>query len=402
MSNQQVSTQRKPLKALISEESTKKRIAEILGSRAPQFAAALVQVVNASKRLQNCDPASVMGAAITAACLDLSFDPNLGEAALVPFGDQCQFQLMYKGLIQLAQRSGQYKRLGWKVVYDGELVKWDELTGELEVNAARRKSDSVVGFASKFALLNGFERGAYWTVEEIHAHAKRYSQAYKRGDGPWKDDFEAMSLKTVLKDLVGHWGPKSIQMQLGLSRDQAIYRGIEKPSFEDNPDSGIKPAKFLDVESNPSDAGDLAPDAGNQATNPTPSNVSPMPPQESAEPPKTRRQKEKPAEPVVQQPAATATRLPAGPTGENGTPSPAGTQQDGPHDLLSQFISQNGISVDNFLKWMETSGRCKDATAFDSIAQIPIAIATETAADSKGLLKCLTLYGDQPASFRPS
>ena len=152
---------RTDIKSLLAQDKYKGRIAELLKDRAPQFGAALVQVVGRSYNLQKCQPDSVIGAAITAACLDLSLDPNLGEAHLVPYGDKCQFQLGYKGLTQLSLRSGQYKRMGWKVVHQGELQKWDELTGDLILDHTKKESDDVIGYAAYFALINGFERASY-------------------------------------------------------------------------------------------------------------------------------------------------------------------------------------------------------------------------------------------------
>lgn len=218
-----------PLRLYVEQQGVKDRLKSILGQRAPQFAAALVQIVNKSSMLQNCTPESVAGAAITAAALDLSIDPNLGEAYLIPYATSCTFQLGYIGLTQLALRSGQYKRLGWQVVHEGELRHYDELTGELEVSRDSKTSDKVIGYAAKFVLVNGFERGEYWTVAEIQAHATRFSQAYKKGrqDSPWITDPDKMSLKTVLKHLLRVWGPKSISMQKAFASDEQVFKDID-------------------------------------------------------------------------------------------------------------------------------------------------------------------------------
>lgn len=230
------------LKDVLAMDSVKSRLSEILGARAPQFAAALVQIQQRSWQLQKCDGVSIVGAAITAAALDLSVDPQLGEAHLVPYRDKCTFQLGYIGLSQLAQRSGQYKRLGWVVVHQGELVSYDELAGELEINTALKSGEKVIGYAAKFVLINGFERAEFWTVERCTQHAERYSQAYRAGlkdqtkrESPWWTDFDRMALKTVLKSLLRTWGPKSVQMRQAVVADEAaIDVSGEVEAYPDN------------------------------------------------------------------------------------------------------------------------------------------------------------------------
>ncbi len=224
-------------------ESVKNRLKEIMGERAPQFAAALVQIVNQSFQLQKCEPNSVLGAAITAAALDLSVDPNIGEAHLVPYGDKCQFQLGFKGFIQLAMRSGEYKSFGSTVVHRGELVHYDELSGELVIDKTKRESGEVIGYAAKFKLLNGFERGEFWTVDEIEEHAKAYSKSYRysKGDAKkeatclWITKRDEMAIKTVEKSLLNHYGPKSVQMKKAIKMDggAVIDADAEKVEYID-------------------------------------------------------------------------------------------------------------------------------------------------------------------------
>ena len=233
----------KALKDIIQRDEVKLRLKEIMGTRAPQFAAALVQIVGQSWQLQKCDPNSIIGAALTAAALDLSIDPNLGEAHIVPYGEKAQFQIGYIGFNQLAMRSGQYKNLGWKVIHKGELDYYDELSGELDVNS-NHPDEEVVGYAAKFKLLNGFERGLYWTKEKCFEHAERYSKAYKAGlrdankrDSVWWTDPDRACLKSVIKMLVKLWGPKSIQMQKALKVDEGaiIDADTGEVSYVDNP-----------------------------------------------------------------------------------------------------------------------------------------------------------------------
>jgi recombination protein RecT len=237
------------LKDVVQKDEVKNRLKEIMGTRAPQFAAALVQIVNQSWQLQKCDPNSVIGAALTAAALDLSIDPNLGEAHIVPYGDKATFQIGYVGFSQLAMRSGQYKNLGWTIVHEGELLDYDELSGELTVNP-KNPEGKVIGYAAKFKLLNGFERGSYWTVEQITNHAKKFSKAYNAGlndakkqNTGWFTNFDRMALKTVLKSLLKLWGPKSIQMQKALGMDEGAVIDAEtgKVEFVDSTDIPSKP-----------------------------------------------------------------------------------------------------------------------------------------------------------------
>jgi len=227
-------------KDLVQSDNVKGRLKEILGDRGNQFAVALTQIVNGSWQLQKCDPASILGAALTAASLDLSCDPNLGEAHLVPYGDKCQFQIGFKGFIQLAMRTKQYKALGSAPIYEGELVSYDRLTGELVLDSSRRESDTVIGYAAKFKLVTGFERAEYWTVDEIEKHALRYSKAYKFAKGKpdkeanclWVTDRDKMALKTVEKSLLSHYGPKSIQMATALSVDGGAVVNADKGEVE--------------------------------------------------------------------------------------------------------------------------------------------------------------------------
>jgi len=254
--------QAKSVRDLVQQDNIKARLKEIMQDRAPQFAAALVQLVNQSKQLQKCDPHSVIGCALTAAALDLSIDPNLGEAHIVPYGDKAQFQIGYIGYNQLAMRSGQYKNLGWVVVHENELVKYDELSGELEVNSSN-PDGPVIGYAAKFRLLNGFERGSFWTKERCMKHAERFSKAYraglndpsKRDYSVWFQDPDRACLKTVIKGLVKLWGPKSIQMQKALKVDDGAIVDIDSGEVE-YPDAdapkGITAPVFKDPPAQPS------------------------------------------------------------------------------------------------------------------------------------------------------
>ena len=240
MDNNQPSTKNQ-LKVMLSGENVKSRFQEILGKKAPGFISSLLSVVNNNSLLQKADPQSILNSAVIAATLDLPVNPNLGMSAIVPYNDRqsgkciAQFQIMYKGLIELCQRSGQFSSLIDEVVYDGQLVKKNKFTGEFVFDEDAKKSDKVIGYMAYFRLVNGFEKTSYMTIEEISSHAKKYSQAYKKGGGVWRDDFDVMARKTVLKLLLGKYAPKSIETQKAIIFDQASISGnmIEAANVED-------------------------------------------------------------------------------------------------------------------------------------------------------------------------
>ena len=217
------------LKGMLGAESVKKRFQEILGKKAPGFISSVLSCVNSNNLLQTAEPQSVLNSAVIAATLDLPINPNLGFAAIVPYKDRmrgniAQFQLMYKGLIELCLRSGQFSALIDEVVYEGQLVSKNKFTGEYIFDEDKKTSDKPIGYMAYFRLVNGFEKTFYMTVEEVEAHAKKYSQSYKKGYGVWKDDFDIMARKTVLKLLLAKYAPKSIEMQQAIIFDQAAVK----------------------------------------------------------------------------------------------------------------------------------------------------------------------------------
>ena len=226
------------VKDLLSRDNVKAKFQDILKDRAAGFTANLAVMVNNSQALSKCDPTTIVSAAVVSASLDLPLDPNLGFAAIVPFGNKAQFQIMYKGLIQLAMRSGQYKTINVTEIYDGELISENRLAGEYEFDFTARKSDKVVGFAAYFKLLNGFEKTVYWPIEQVDKHGKRFSQTYKKGFGLWKDDFDSMAKKTVLKNLIAKWGILSIEMQNAVKYDQGVIQD-EEVEYIDNEDAFV-------------------------------------------------------------------------------------------------------------------------------------------------------------------
>lgn len=225
----------------VKQDAVSKRLNDLLGKRAPQFITSLVSAANNDKNLAACNPESVVTAALTAASLDLPVNANLGFAYLIPYKNgktnitSCQFQMGYKGFIQLAQRSGFYKTINAAEVREGEIVRQDRLTGEIEFawieDDAEREKKPIAGYVAYFRLLNGFEKTLYWTKEKCEAHAKKYSKNYaKYGTGLWKDSFDDMAKKTVLKLLISKYGPLNTQLQKAIQEDQMV-----DGEYEDNP-----------------------------------------------------------------------------------------------------------------------------------------------------------------------
>lgn len=231
--------QRHPIKAFFNDDSIKAKFAELLGKRAPQFITSVLQVVASNNLLEKADPISVYQAASTAAILDLPINNSLGFAYIVPYNQSykdengnwkkkpvAQFQLGYKGFIQLAQRSGQFKTIAATPIYEGQLIEENPLTGFV-FDFKKKSSNNVIGYAAFFQLLNGFEKTLYMTVDELRAHGLRFSQTFKDGKGLWKDDFDSMATKTVLKLLLSKFAPLSVEMQKAIIADQSVIRNSE-------------------------------------------------------------------------------------------------------------------------------------------------------------------------------
>lgn len=233
----------KDLKVALSSESIAKRFSDMLGKRAPGFITSITNVVNNNELLKKADVNSIILAAATAAALDLPINPNLGYAAIIPFKDNksgsctATCQIMRSGWVELAQRSGQIVRLANEIVYEGELVSHNRFTDEYVFDETKRVSDKIIGYVAYAKLTNGFEKYVYWDVEKCKQHGLRFSQTFKRGYGLWKDDFNSMALKSVLKHLIVKYLPKSLEMQMAIERDQASLSGdIDNPqvNYVDN------------------------------------------------------------------------------------------------------------------------------------------------------------------------
>lgn len=223
------------LKQFFDKEQVQSKFKELLGTKAAGFITSVLQVVQSNESLKDADPATILNAAATAAILDLPINNNLGFAYIVPFKGQAQFQMGYKGFIQLAQRSGQFLTISATPIYNGQIKEANPLTG-YTFDFTVKAEGSPIGYAAYFKLLNGFEKTIYMTVDELKKHGTSYSQTFKKGFGLWKDNFDAMAQKTVIKLLLSKFAPLSIEMTRAVIADQAVVNDVETQdvSYVDN------------------------------------------------------------------------------------------------------------------------------------------------------------------------
>ncbi len=230
--------------SVFQKDETKQKFQEILGKKSAGFITSVLAIISQSEMLKDSDPNSVYLAAMTAATLDLPINQNLGFAYILPYkgkdGTKAQFQIWYKGLIQLAQRSGQFKTISACPVHEWQILEENPLTWFI-FDFKNKKSDKVIGYASYFSLINGFEKTMYMTVEELQKHWSKFSQSFKKWYWLWKDDFDSMAIKTVLKLLLSKFAPLSIEMQKAVVADQAIIEdeNLDIVDYIDNDQEAI-------------------------------------------------------------------------------------------------------------------------------------------------------------------
>jgi recombination protein RecT len=224
MENQQKNAVSKALtvKSVFERDTVKKKVQEMIGTKAPGFITSVLQSVGNNALLAKADPMTIYNAAMIAATLDLPINPNLGFAYIVPYKGAAAFQMGYRGYIQLAQRTGQYESINMVKIYENQFKSFNVLTEELNCDFGIQGTGKVVGYAAYFKLVNGFSKTAYWSTEQVTEHAKRFSQSFNSSSSPWKTDFDAMAMKTVLKNTLSKWGILSIEMQLAQKTDQAV------------------------------------------------------------------------------------------------------------------------------------------------------------------------------------
>ncbi len=227
------------LTAYLTQDAVKDQINRVVGGKnGPRFISSIVSAVQATPALQECSNSSILSAALLGESLNLSPSPQLGQFYMVPYDNrnkgmkEAQFQLGYKGYIQLATRSGQYKKLTVLAIKEGELVRFDPLNEEIEVNLIEdeeaRENAPAMGYYAMFEYTNGFRKALYWSRAKMEAHAKKYSPGYKKDleKGTqwtfWAKDFDGMAYKTMLRQLISKWGIMSIDMIQAIDADMAV------------------------------------------------------------------------------------------------------------------------------------------------------------------------------------
>lgn len=205
-------------KGVLNSQTIRAQLKNSLKENAGSFMSSMIDLYSGDSALQKCDPEKVALECIKAAALKLPIVKSLGFAYVVPFKNVPTFTIGYKGLIQLAQRTGQYKTINADVVYEGELVGSDKLSGDIDLSG-ERTSDTVIGYFAYFKLLNGFEKILYMSKEDVTAWAERYSPSYNSQYSPWKSEFDKMAKKTVLRRLIGTYGVMSSEMQIAFAKD---------------------------------------------------------------------------------------------------------------------------------------------------------------------------------------
>ncbi|MCI5698454.1 MAG: recombinase RecT [Clostridiales bacterium] len=232
--------------AYLSQDAIKNRINEVVGGENGQrLITAIISATTANTALQTCSNQSILSAALVGESLKLSPSPQLGQYYMVPFKNsrakttEAQFQLGYKGYIQLALRSGQYKKLNVMAIKEGELVRFNPLDEEIEVNLIQdelqREKAKTIGYYAMFEYLNGFKKAIYWSREKMESHALKYSKGYqaKKGYTFWEKDFDGMAYKTMLRQLISKWGIMSIDMQTALDSDMAVINEDGSKNYVD-------------------------------------------------------------------------------------------------------------------------------------------------------------------------
>lgn len=284
------SKQRLSMGAYLTSDAVKNQINEVVGGKNGQrFISAVVSAVNNNPALQECTNQSILSAALLGEALKLSPSPQLGQYYMVPFNDKekgkvAQFQLGYKGYIQLAIRSGQYKKLNVLAIKEGELIRFDPLNEEIEVNLIedeeQRENAPTVGYYAMFEYVNGFRKAIYWSKKKMLAHADKYSAAFSKDGGTvrtkngdkkkvsfaefeagnypstdawmyssfWYKDFDGMAYKTMLRQLISKWGIMSIDMQTAMDSDMAVIREDGSKDYVEIDESVVIDAEVVEEE----------------------------------------------------------------------------------------------------------------------------------------------------------
>lgn len=243
------------LKSILKAPSVQEQFQNTLKENSGSFVASIIDLYNGDNYLQQCEPKEVVMEALKAAVLKLPINKSLGFAYIIPYNNstkneagqwvkkvQPQFQIGYKGLIQMAMRTGQYRFINADLVYGGEIREVNKLTGEIDFSG-KKAGDTVEGYFAYIELLNGFSKTLYMTKDRVQAHAKKYSKSYEGKNSPWTVHFDEMALKTVLKNLLGHYGFLSVEMMTAFDSDeQPNYSGEEVANSKE---IGIEEAEVI-------------------------------------------------------------------------------------------------------------------------------------------------------------
>ena len=237
-------------KNIFGRDSVKEKFAEIMGKKSTGFIASVMQVTSTNALLAKADPNTIYTAAMIAATLDLPINQNLGLAYIVPYGNQAQFQMGYRGFIQLAQRTGQYKSINVVEVYKNQFNSFDPLDEELDADFSIDGEGEIAGFVGRFVMLNGYKKTVYWSMKKMVDHAQKYSKSYNSKSSVWKSNFNEMAKKTVIKNMISKWGIMSIenQMQVAVESDQGVFQDAENlndVSYPDNVEAKTTPSKVI-------------------------------------------------------------------------------------------------------------------------------------------------------------
>lgn len=231
------------LKNILSAESVQEQFKSVLKENSGAFVASIIDLYNNDKSLQTCDPKSVVMEALKAASLKLPVNKQLGFAWIVPYKNKGvmtpTFQIGYKGYIQLAMRTGSYKYINSDVVYEGELLSKNKLTGEIDIDPGKKTSDKKIGYFAYIESLNGFKKTLYMSIEDVMQHAKKYSKSYSFDSSTWSTDFDAMALKTCIRLLLSKYGIMSIEMVNAFTEDSGDTREYGDDGIDPGTDETI-------------------------------------------------------------------------------------------------------------------------------------------------------------------
>jgi recombination protein RecT len=211
-----IKTPAQRMQDIVSNPATVRVLENSLKENAGAYAASIIDLYNSDKTLQMCEPSRVMAECLKAVSLKLPINKQLGFAYIIPYGGTPTFILGYRGLLQLCMRTGAYRHINAGPVYEGELRMINKLTGDIDLDG-EATSEKIIGYFAYIETLNGFSKAIYWPTEKVVTHARKYSKNY--GGAIWKDNFEEMATKSVLRHLLSHWGVMSVDMQTAMSAE---------------------------------------------------------------------------------------------------------------------------------------------------------------------------------------